>query len=984
MKDSANHNKTKVSRTFSLKSLRNGMTAIVFCLTVIFGAQMANAATYTVSNNDDNGDGSFRAAINLANNNSTLDTILFSSSVTTIMPLTPLPLITQPVIIDASVNGQQAAAPRVELSGVMTARSFGATTNDQFGLQIAASAAGSTIRGLIINRFGNAGIKTAANNTTILQNIIGTNLDGAQGLGNVNQGILIVGSTGNVIGGTNNLDNSLPRNVISGNQGAGIAIMRGGAATIINNYIGVAQNGTADLGNTFDGILIAESSNSIIGGITAAERNVISGNNGNGVYIAQNIAAIPASGNIIQGNYIGVNATGVGDGTTGNSMVGNDGSGVVIEAGGNTVGGNTTGARNIISGNRSNGVSLGTNFATANKVTANFIGVSANFTGVASDTTVVRNRLNGVQISNLASNNKVGGTDTGAGVCNNSCNVIANNGDVNANTGRAGIYLDSSAGRSNSFQRNSIFSNTELGIDLAVPSSSTDMAFIPGTGTTPNDAGDPDTGANDLQNFPVLTAADTNGVVTGTLNSTSNTKFAVDFYRNAAPDTAVTSEARTFIGTIAVTTDNNGNATINFNAGTSLLTAGQFVTATATSISGSAQAVGDTSEISDSRVVTAATGASPGIEADIAPRSRGDNAHKADDLIQLRRFLNGADTPDTTTNNEFQRADSAPYDSRGDGALCASDLIQLRRYINGADASQPAGGPTSQTGSCGAAAAPAVVETSEAAATDTGDGSRNSEGQIGDSSAATTTAVQAEAAVVARELRVESTSASAGQMVTVNIRVDALGDEAAYAFKLNYDQAVLTNPVIALSTGGGSTGASITCDRSVMNRIGCTAEGFPNNRAGSSRDDIGEILPDDNQLLVSIRFTVAQGAQPQTVPLTLTDVSSSNDLAQGQAITSTNGTVTINGTTAASVVVGGRLSSSKGRGVANAQVTLTDTRGEVRVTRSNSYGYFKFTDVMAGESYVIAVKSKQYRFASQVINVVEDLDEVNLTAEARN
>ncbi len=297
MKDSARHNKTKVFRTFSLKSLRCGIAIIVFCLTVIFGAQMANAATYTVLNNNDNGGGSFREAINLANNDSTLDTILFSSSVTTIMPLTPLPLITQPVIIDASLNGQQATAPRVELSGVMTAGSVGAATNDQFGLQIAASAPGSMIRGLIINRFGNAGIKTAANNTTILQNIIGTNFNGDQGLGNVNQGILIVGSTGNIIGGTDNSNNSLPRNIISGNQGTGIAITRGGAATIVNNYIGVDRNGTADLGSTFDGILIADSSGSTVGGLTGAQRNVISGNNGNGVYVAQNTAAIAASGN---------------------------------------------------------------------------------------------------------------------------------------------------------------------------------------------------------------------------------------------------------------------------------------------------------------------------------------------------------------------------------------------------------------------------------------------------------------------------------------------------------------------------------------------------------------------------------------------------------------------------------------------------------------------------------------------------------------
>lgn len=942
--------KTNVFGSFSLKSIHRRAAAIVFCLTMIFGAQMANAATFTVSNNNDSGAGSFRDAINSANSDSTLDTILFSSDVTTITPTTPLPVITQPVIIDGSLNGQQAATPRVELSGAMTASSPAATTNDQFGLQIAPTAAGSTIRGLIINRFGNAGIKTAGNTTTILQNIIGTNLGGMQALGNVNQGILIVGSTGNVIGGANALD----RNVISGNQGSGIAVTRGGAATIINNYIGVGGNGATDLGNTNDGILIADSSNSIIGGITAAERNVISGNNGNGVYIAQNAAAIPASGNVVQGNYIGVNAAGAGDGTTGNSTVGNDGSGVVIQAGGNTVGGNTTGARNIISGNRSNGVSLSTNFATANKVSANFIGVSANFTGVASDTTtIVRNRLNGVQISNLASNNKVGGTDTGVGVCDNSCNVIANNGDVNANTGRAGIYLDSSAGTGNSFQRNSIFSNTELGIDLAVPSSSTDTAFIPGTGTTPNDPGDPDTGPNDLQNFPVINSANTAGVIGGTLNSTANTTFAIDFYSDTAADGAM-SEGRTYLGTTSVMTDPMGNALFSYNAGATALTAGQFVTATATSTAGAAQALGDTSEFSAPRtVINAPTAGAGGFEGDVAARPNGDGVIRANDENQVTRFLNELDTP-STVPNEFQRADTAPYDptgaNSGDGFIRANDVNQVIRYLNELDPLQPANGPVMKSGTFQSPAlgAPARSKTSK-------------------------TREVISAPQVAPALKVQSRNGSPGNPVTVPILVDAVGNESGYAFAVTFDPNVLTFTGFA----NGDTGATtFSCNTTMTaGRIRCNVSAFPNNQPGSN-PAIKEIGAGDNQVLIRVIFTVAAGAASNTttpVNLPQADASATTENSADITPTTTGGVVAINGPTAAAVTVKGRV-TARNRGIAGARVSMTDASGATRYATTNTFGYYQFANVPAGETYVFKVRAKRYEFPTRVVDVNEGLD----------
>jgi hypothetical protein len=80
---------------------------------------------------------------------------------------------------------------------------------------------------------------------------------------------------------------------------------------------------------------------------------------------------------------------------------------------------------------------------------------------------------------------------------------------------------------------------------------------------------------------------------------------------------------------------------------------------------------------------------------------------------------------------------------------------------------------------------------------------------------------------------------------------------------------------------------------------------------------------------------------------------------------------------AASVTVSGRVFSAKGRGVARAIVSATDQNGETRIAVTNSFGYYRFYNVAAGEIYVFTVSSKSYRFAPRIVNVAEDLAELN-------
>src|SRR3712207_6224753 len=162
-------------------------------------------------------------------------------------------------------------------------------------------------------------------------NYIGTDASGTQAAGNAGLGVFVSGASNNTIGGTT----AAARNVISGNSyGVGI----GGAAAgtrVAGNYIGTDASGTKDLGNSEYGVGTEGGSNSVIGGTTAAARNVISGNDSGG-------AIFVADSTRVAGNYVGTGASGTKD-------LGNDGNGVQIESGSNNIiGGATAGERNEI------------------------------------------------------------------------------------------------------------------------------------------------------------------------------------------------------------------------------------------------------------------------------------------------------------------------------------------------------------------------------------------------------------------------------------------------------------------------------------------------------------------------------------------------------------------------------------------------------------------------------------------------------------
>ena len=84
---------------------------------------------------------------------------------------------------------------------------------------------------------------------------------------------------------------------------------------------------------------------------------------------------------------------------------------------------------------------------------------------------------------------------------------------------------------------------------------------------------------------------------------------------------------------------------------------------------------------------------------------------------------------------------------------------------------------------------------------------------------------------------------------------------------------------------------------------------------------------------------------------------------------------------AAPVSISGRVISSLGRGISNARVHSTDQNGTVRTAITNSSGYYRFTEMDSGQTYIFNVSQKRYRFTPRVVSVIESLGKFDFVAE---
>lgn len=493
---------------------------------------------------DDNSAGTLRWAILQANSVSGPNTIQFAipaAGVQTISLASPLPEITAAVTIDGASQPGYAGSPMIQLDGSrLTAGSDG----------LVLTGGDSTIQGLVISGFPGAAIVLSGGGANrVLANELGTDAGGTTALAN-QQGIRILGSSLNTIGGST----AGMGNLISGNRASGIEIIDSSQPATGNliegNLIGTTADGITALPNQGPGILVNGSGGNQIGGSNAGSGNVISGNNGSGIQLTSG-----ASGNLVSGNFVGTAADGV-------TIVSNRLDGIVLDgAPSNIIGGSDPGSGNIIAGNLGNGITT-LRSAEANLIGCNFIGTDV--TG----TLRLGNKGNGVALG--SSGNTVGGVGSVGG------NTIAYNG-----TGAvgAGVQLVGLVNR-DTILSNSIYENAGLGINL-------------GNGPTPNHAPGSGPGPNDYQNYPILSNPVSDGrstTLTGTLLGRPTSTYTVQLFWSPLGDPSGYGEGRHELSTFDVSTDVSGKAT--FSPLLPVTPPGAVVSATAT------DGAGNTSEFS--------------------------------------------------------------------------------------------------------------------------------------------------------------------------------------------------------------------------------------------------------------------------------------------------------------------------------------------------------------------------------------------------
>jgi parallel beta-helix repeat protein len=330
-------------------------------------------------------------------------------------------------------------------------------------------------------------------------------LDGGL-VGNGNNGITITGSNCVVRGLS--ITGFMPGpgdgfNISPG--GSGIELKPSGTGNSVEgNFIGITPDGQTARANS-RGVRLGVAPQTV-GGMTPASRNVISGNSF-GIFITGS-----AGGTLIEGNYIGTDVTGT-------RKVGNI-DGIEVAAKDLTIGGTSIGAGNLISGNQSAGVQIGSEIGNHVIAHADRTTVVGNLIGTQADGASPLG--NGAGISFLISSNcTIGGENAGAG------NVIAFN--------AWGVLV---SGAANRILSNSIYSDNGPAIIFTNP-----------------------TYVNNGQAAPAITIAfiaHGNASIQGNVHSSPNTEMLIQVF---ADSQSLATSRQTYLGSTRVTTDGNGDAT---------------------------------------------------------------------------------------------------------------------------------------------------------------------------------------------------------------------------------------------------------------------------------------------------------------------------------------------------------------------------------------------------------------------------------------
>lgn len=355
-------------------------------LTLFFAVltlSIGRAATFWVNSTADNASpGTLRWAITSANGNAGPDTINFGIAGTgphTIFVLSQLPQLADPTggtVIDGFTQPGSTPGGNPPATAMIMVVLDGTNAGPSHGLWI--TTAMNEVHGLGIQNFEQDGIRIQASShgtitNIIYSNFVGTDVNGLTPMGNGwNQSMFWAGidiiCTASMVGIA--ADNQILNNLVSSNYAEGVAISNCPPGDVYNNivfgnFIGTDIGGTADLGNTHDGVYIGEGAHDNV-----IDMNLISGNDFEGVCIVGYAELqINTYRNIIIQNIIGLD---IGGAPLPNTM-----DGISIGQYGNLYQGGFANANvvdtNVIANNGGNGVTVWEHPATTTNCDSNYI-----------------------------------------------------------------------------------------------------------------------------------------------------------------------------------------------------------------------------------------------------------------------------------------------------------------------------------------------------------------------------------------------------------------------------------------------------------------------------------------------------------------------------------------------------------------------------------------------------------------------------------
>lgn len=400
---------------------------------------------------------------------------------------------------------------------------------------------------------------------------------------------------------------------ITDHSGPAISFADKGGNSVDGCFLGTATDGMSNEAESTggSGVAISNCDNNRVGGSELGQHNIIIGG----------VSLNNAHNNLIQGNYIDLSA----DGETSLQNVGSNGI-QLVQSNNNTIGGTNEEARNVLSGGYNRAITLEDDICIDNEIVNNYIGTNAEATASIGSYNA------GIALLNGANNNTIGSPDAGNILGASSCGVayivfedgasdntvqanavgtnfdedvnlkaddgagmasifmtqdVANNmiggenegeGNILCNGAMNGILTYGSTGYGNSFLRNSIYNNSNMGIDLSFDNWALE-----------NDLYDEDDGPNENQNHPeieTVLVTETQVIIMGFLNSVPDENYRLEFFANDECSESNYGEGKYFIGSVDVLT--NAEAVGEFDVTFDYVASeSQFFSGTATNANGS-------------------------------------------------------------------------------------------------------------------------------------------------------------------------------------------------------------------------------------------------------------------------------------------------------------------------------------------------------------------------------------------------------------